>query len=63
MNWGMKLFYAQGFEIAECELRDAGLPITQDGADKFATIQWRGSKSARLNRKLDACYRRGKYSK
>lgn len=53
----MKTFVAQNIEIAECELRDAGLPITQEGAEKLATQMWRGTREQRRQRKLDGCYR------
>ncbi len=37
----MKSFITIGnLEIAECELVGAGLPLTQDGAEKLAKRMW-----------------------
>lgn len=36
----MKTFIAQGMEIAECELVAEGFPISQQGAEMYATKAW-----------------------
>jgi hypothetical protein len=43
----MQIFIAKcGLEVAECELVGDGLPVTQDGANRFASKVWANAKKA-----------------